>query len=45
MLPLSVTFEYDRADQNNLSTSFRYSYQDTIAKIQLKIKESRLNKI
>lgn len=45
MLPLSVTFEYDHEDQVNVTTSFRYSYPDTIDKIQLKMKESRLNKI
>lgn len=44
-LPLSATFEYDYEDQNNVTTRFRYSYSDTIDKIQLKIKESRLNKI
>ena len=43
-LPLSVMFEYDRVDQDTLQTSFSYSYSDTIDKIQLKIKESRLNK-
>lgn len=44
ILPLSATFEYNTTDQNNLRTSFRYSYSETIDKIQLKIKESRLNK-
>lgn len=44
-LPLSATFDYNRTDQNNLRTSFRYSYSETIHKIQLKIIQSRLNKI